>query len=245
MLSTDGFLMDSLEYMLYFNGKYAQQFQLAVSEYPSIPQLNEDVEEIEIEGRSGNLIVKKGTYKDRKLTFKLKMLDVNNMWVMCDGILQWLNNITDNKLMYDREDRHFKVKRVIVGDIIKEVGRYGAFDVTFVCEPFAYGSKTSCSYSSTIKSTTLKNVSSFKVDPKIEITGTGDIGININGEIVTIKGLNGTVVIDSNLMLCYSGLNNYLGNMNGDFPQLQVGDNKITLNGNISKWHIEWDNIYR
>lgn len=237
---------DMLEYQLQFNGWDAKDFDLGVAEYPSIPRVNEDIENIEIEGRSGSLTIRKGTYKDRVLKFKFRLLDVENMWTRMDEIENWLLNFKrdgkSNRLYYDREDRFFKVKNVYIGDIIKEIKKYGEFEVTFLCEPFTYSYPKNLTTNET--TFTIRNSCDFAVNPIITLKGNGNLQISINGEVVQVKNVVNEVIINSNLMLCYTGVTNKLIDMIGNFPKLIAGNNNITVS-NVTETKIQYEPIYR
>ena len=59
---------------IYFNNNISLNLNLYLENYPSIPIANEEYEEIPIEGRSGNLIINKGTYLDKKIPFTFTIL---------------------------------------------------------------------------------------------------------------------------------------------------------------------------
>lgn len=233
------------EYELFFNNKYCTNYGLFISEYPTIPKINEEVEEVEVEGRNGSLTVRKGTYKDRNITFSFKLYDNELFWSKIDDAEEWLLNFTDNRLFYNRKDRCFSVKRVIIGDISKEVKLYGEFDVTFVCEPFMKDINPS-SYTFLENEKIIINTGHFDVEPLIELYGNGNLEISINGESTIIENVSNKVIIDSEFMVCVDeNYNNKLIDMIGKFPRLIRGDNEIIVNNNVIKTNIKFINLYR
>lgn len=233
------------EYEILFNGKKSSYYGLLVSEYPTIPSINEDVEEIEIEGRSGSLLIKKGTYKNRELNIKFKMLDSEYFWSRFKKAESWLSDISDNRLFYDRKDRCFIVKRVIFGDISKELKLYGEFEVTFILEPFLEDispfSKTWLENEYVIT-----NQGDFEALPELTLYGNGNIQVQINDDVFTINNVVDEVTINSKLMICFGkDKENKLLDMIGNFPTLKKGDNEIIVSSNVTKTSIKFTNYYR
>lgn len=251
---SDYYLIENKEYNLCFNRADSMEFNLLVNNCPSVPQLKEDIEEVNVDGRSGSLIIKNGTYQDRKLSINFKLLDVENIWEQMEEITDWLLNVKSNKLYYDRDDYYYKVKKVEIGDLKKEVQKHGEFKVDFICEPFLYSDtvykKVYFADGETSKTFKVTNNGHFDVEPIIEIEtdSNTNIVLEINSENITINNVNGKLIIDSNLMLCYIGTTNKLPDMFGNFPMLNIGENNIIIrsqNRNIKKITISYEQKYR
>jgi phage-related protein len=229
-------------------------FHLVIAEYPSISRLNEDYESIQVEGRSGSLIINKGTYGDRSITMKLRLVDVEYMWNRMDDIEDWLQNVTDNRMYFERRDRCWRVKKVRIGDIKKEMGMYGEFDVTFLCEPFMEDIAPKIIYFNSMAYDTgntkvFQNVGSFKAEPTIIIyRPTTNMQLTINDETTTFNDISTVekIIIDSKLMTCVDENGRSLMNkMFGDFPLLEVGENAISYVGTCKDISVSFTNLYR
>lgn len=233
------------EYEMFFNRYYSSYWGLGVAEYPTIPRLNEVIEDIELDGRNSSLTIKSGTYKDRTISITFRLLDSNRFWSMIDDFEDWLLNVTDNRLFYDRQDRCFIVKRVIFGNISKEIRKYGELQVDFIVKPFMTDiSPSSITFLENEK--LFINQGHFPIEPIITFYGSGDIQISINGEITTIEDVENEVTIDSEYMVCFDkNLNNKLRDMSGNFPKLSVGENDIEVSNNVAKVTIKYTNFYR
>ncbi|WP_346913745.1 hypothetical protein [Clostridium sp.] len=243
-ISSNTYSTDTPVHDFIFNRNYATDFNLLVSEYPNIPSLNEEVEEVLIPNRSSSLTIRKNEYRDRQIKFKLKMIDIEYFWEEIDAIKLWLSDIRDNKLYYDREDRHFVVKRVIVGDIFKELKMYGEFEITFMVKPFMIGMTNSKIFLE--NNFIVKNPSNFEVNPIITLYGNGNLQLTINDEILTVNNVVNDVTLNSELMICTNADgSNKLIDMLGNFPTLKVGNNNITVSGNVVKTTIKFNNLYR
>lgn len=233
------------EYEIFFNGHYSSYWGLGVAEYPNIPRLNEVIEDIDLEGRNGSLTIRRGTYKDRTISIKFRLLDSARFWTMIDDFEDWLLNVTDNRLFYDRQDRCFVVKRVIFGDITKEIHKYGDLEVQFIVKPFMED-VTPSSFTFLENEKLFINQGHFTIQPIVVLYGNGNLEISINGEVTVIENVQEEVTIDSEYGMCFGKNNiNKLSDMIGGFPQLSVGENDIIVSSNVSKVTIKYKNFYR
>lgn len=228
---------------IFFNGFSSLELNMKLTDYPSIPMTNEEYEEVIIEGRNGSFYVNKGTYPDKKITF-IFTKSSNKLGIDLEFIQDWLTNINDNRLIYDREDRCYLVKKVIIGDFIKEFKTYGNIEVTFICEPFLEDLE-SIKQIITENGFTIFYPGTAPGDSIIKVSGNGNIQIAINSEAMTIKNVNEYVEIDSNLLQARNkdGTSKDMDTL-GDFPMLKNGVNIISYSGNVSKLEIEYTNKY-
>lgn len=233
------------EYELIFNNKMSTELDLYVSEYPSIPMLTEETDTESVEGRSGDLIIKKGTYKDRDISINFKLLNQENYWEKLDLIYDWLTNVESDQLIYDRQDRCFRVKNITFGDLDRELRLYGKFNIKFTVEPFLED-----------LTETMINISSnqFRVhcggnigaETLFRVNGQGDIQLTVNGETMHIENATNYVEIDSRLLQVRnqdgtSKDNDTLGN----FSRFVPGNNDISYVGNITNIELVFTNLYR
>lgn len=233
------------EYEIFFNHYYSSYWGLGIAEYPNIPRLNEVVEDIDFEGRNSSLTIKSGTYKDRTISITFRLLDDDRFWSMIDDFEDWLLNVTDNRLIYDREDRCFIVKRVIIGDISKEIHKYGELKVEFIVKPFMEDLMPS-EIIFLENEKIFINQGHFPIEPIITLYGNGNLEIFINDEVTIIENVENQVTINTEYMLCFDeNSNNKLRDMSGTFPRLLVGENEIKVSSSVSKVSIEYTNFYR
>ena len=219
------------EFSIYFNRKDCyEDLNILLKEPIYLPPNSEEIETISIEDRNGSLTRKKGTFPDRSLdiTFVLPHLNKNEMYEKIEEILDWLENIEDNKLVI-REDRYYIVKSVSYGDITTQALRFYEITITLTLKPFAYdlNEKETTITSSKILNN-LGNVYSepiLTIEPKTAITNF-TITIN-NKDFKIVDTVNETVTIDCELKKCIS--NNLNINTSGDYPILEKGKNIITF----------------
>lgn len=229
---------------LYFNGNRSLNLNLFLENYPSIPITNEEYEEVPIEGRNGKLIINKGTYPDKKIPFTFTILSPR-IEIDFERVYEWLTEIEDDRLIFGRDDRCYKVKKVIFGDIQKEFRSIGEFDVTFLCEPFVQDLD---------KTTHEITNSGFKInydgnapgDTLIKVYGSGNIQLTINSETMQINNVTDYVEIDSYLLQ----VRNQDGTSKdddtlGDFILFTKGENVISYIGTVTKVVVEYTTKYK
>ena len=229
---------------LYFNRDRSLNLNLFLENYPSIPIANEEYEEVQVEGRSGNLIINKGTYPDKKIPFTFTILSPR-IEINFEKVYEWLTEIEDNRLIFGRSDRCYKVKKVIFGNIQKEFRSIGEFDIIFLCEPFTQD------LTKTVHEITK---SGFKInyngnapgDTLIKVYGSGNIQLTINGETMQINNVNNYIEIDSDLLQ----VRNQDGTSKdddtlGDFILLEKGENVISYTGTVTKIVVEYTTKYK
>lgn len=229
---------------IYFNQERSLHLNLYLENYPSIPISNEEYEEIQVEGRSGNLIINKGTYPDKKIPFTFTVLSPQ-IEIDFERIYEWLTEIEDNRLIFGRNDRCYKVKKVIFGNIQKEFRTIGEFDVTFLCEPFTED------LDKTVHEIT---TSGFKInyngnapgDTLIKVYGSGNIQLTINSETMQINNVSNYIEIDSELMQVRNqDKTSKDDDASGDFILLEKGENVISYTGSVTKIVVEYTTKYK
>lgn len=229
---------------VYFNLNRSLNLNLFLENYPSIPIANEEYEEQPVEGRSGNLIINKGTYPDKKIPFTFTILSPQ-IEIDFEKVYEWFTEIEDNRLIFGRNDRCYKVKKVIFGDIQKEFRSIGEFDVIFLCEPFTQDLK---------KVVHEITSSGFKInydgnapgDTLIKVYGSGNIQLTINGETMQIDNVDNYIEIDSNLLQVRNQDGTSKDNDTlGDFVLLEKGENIISYTGAVTKIVVEYTTKYK
>lgn len=229
---------------LYFNRDRSLSLNLFLENYPSIPIANEEYEEQPVEGRSGNLIINKGTYPDKKIPFTFTILSPR-IDIDFEKVYEWLTEIEDNRLIFGRGDRCYKVKKVIFGNIQKEFRSIGEFDVIFLCEPFTQD-LTKTTHEITKSGFKINYMGNAPGDTLIKVYGSGNIQLTINGETMQINNVNNYIEIDSDLLQVRNQDGTSKDNDTlGDFVLLEKGENTISYTGSVTKIIIEYTTKYK
>lgn len=207
----------------------------------SIPSSNEEYEEIDVEGRSGKLTIKKGTYPDKTLNFSFDLkrkknenyIDFQNR---IDNIEELLDQKTENLIVFTRPDKKFNIKRMSK-EITFESDINVDIQLGFICEPFMY--LVNEPYMELTNNSNIFYKGTVEGEPNIKIYGSGNIQLTINDETVQINNVNQYVELDSKLLLCLnSDKTSKSSDMIGHFPLLTRGSNTISWTGNVSKVEI-------
>lgn len=228
---------------IYFNTNTSLDMHIYLEKYPSIPVANEDYEEVLVEGRSGSLIINKGTYPDKKipLTFTLLHKDI---YVKFDEIYEWLTNIVDNRLVCSRKDRCYRVKKVLFGNIEKEFRTIGEFEVIFICEPFSEDLDQTI-YEITTNNFKFNYDGNAPADTLIKIYGSGNVQLTIDNETMQINNVTDYVEIDSNLIQVRNQDGTSKDDDLGDFILLEKGEHTISYTGTVTKIILEYTTKYK
>lgn len=230
-----------------FNNKNAlENFKIWISKEYGLPFILEEVEEIPVEGRSGALIRRTGVYPDIKISLELTAIDITDYRPLIRKITKWLTDVEDNKLIFTSyREKHFKVKKVTIGNILKDIINCGSFTVEFLCKPFYYSNSDRWE---TIKSNAIVfNEGDIESKPDLLLEGvSGNISIMINDREMQFKGVTGAININSELFRATDGNGQSITNkMTGNFPILDVGNNKIVFTGTIGSFKILKNTIYK
>lgn len=232
---------------LIFNGiNSLEHLGVIVQSYPSINIPDEDYEQYSVIGRNGSLTVNKGTYGDIKISFELSLLKYDDFNYSIDRINNWLNNITDKRLFYDREDRCYIVKKVLKEGLKRlEQNKGGEFKITFICEPFM-SDPNDTSITITQNSFEFYNNGNMNSNPTTKIYGNGTVELNLNGNIISIKNLENYVELNSHLLQSIDS-NKRSKDLDciGNFPIVLHGINRLSWTGNINKIELNYRANYR
>ena len=87
----------------------------------------------------------------------------------------------------------------------------------------------------TTSGTIVTNPGSVYSEPKITLTGSGNITLMVGTTIVELTDITGSIVIDSALQEAYIGNTLMNDHMSGDFPVLKPGQNAISWSGNVTR----------
>ena len=228
---------------IYFNTNTSLDMHIYLEKYPSIPVANEDYDEVLVEGRSGSLIINKGTYPDKKITLTFTLLH-KDIYVKFDEIYEWFTNIVDNRLVCSRKDRCYRVKKILFGNIEKEFRTIGEFEVTFICEPFSEDLDQTV-YEITTNNFKFNYDGNAPSDTLIKVYGSGNIQLTIDNETMQINNVTDYVEIDSNLLQVRNQDGTSKDDDLGDFILLEKGEHTISYTGTVTKIILEYTTKYK
>jgi predicted phage tail component-like protein len=229
---------------LYFNNSTSLDLNLFLEDYPSIPISNEEYEEVQVEGRNGSLYINKGTYEDKKIPFTFTILS-SQIDIDFEKVYTWLTEIQDNRLIFGRQDRCYRVKKVLFSNLKKEFRSIGQFEIIFICEPFMQNLEPT-SYEISSSGFKFNYEGNAPSEPYLKVYGNGNIQLTINGETMQINNVSNYVEIDSNLLQVRNLDGTSKDNDTlGDFSLFSKGENTISYIGTVTKIIVEYISKYK
>lgn len=214
--------------------KLGRFYHVCMVDRPNIPSAKEKIEFINIPGRENGALTKKDGYEDVEFTINFNLLEDYNVKPLLRKIKAWLRNA--KILSFTDDNVYRKIKSVDIGDIDNQFEEYGQFEVTFKSDPYEYIIEQPIEL---VTGMTVMNYGTLYSLPKFTITGSGTITVYVNGIAFQIKDVANSVVVDSDLLLCYSGSFPMNNKMIGNFPILKEGENTISWTGTVSKVELE------
>ena len=225
-----------------FNGKKSTDMGVSLLEIPVRKRPELKGKEIDVPGRNGKLWQSEDAYDD--IEFNILMRTVPGADFI--AIRSWLTG-TGDLIISDMQDRFYRSARL---NVETEYSRYlprcgmWEFDLRVVAPPFLYhvpaAGESGDDVTITSSPDTVTNPGTYKSAPRFVIEGTGDVVLTIGTQIVEIEGLEGGIIIDSEMGDCLNltetaYLNGHVTIMDDDFPTLQPGANIISWTGTVTK----------
>ena len=212
-------------------------YGIIINKLPSTVKAERNIEEIEVEGRDGDLTIDYKTYKPITFTLECTLLNFERI----NEVKAWLDGFEDLIFSWEN-DKYYKAKLVNKIDIEQSLDICGEFQLLFKAQPFAYSTQNSIV--SLIQASTIYNLGSINSKPLIKVFGTGDINLIVNGDIVNLYNVIDFITLDSEIMDAYKDTLLKNNDMNGEFPELVVGENTISWVGAVTKVDINLNQRY-
>lgn len=200
-----------------------------------------DVEKVAVPGRNGDLIIDNGKWSNISVTYPVFVME--DVLTNVDNFRQFV--MTHSDKYYILKDTYHPTefrKARFSGDFVAAMFQgflASSFSVVFDCEPQRY-----LTIGQTVKTFdedgSITNPTNFDAEPIIEVFGTGNVTINGYSIDISSDSQKESIVIDSELMDCYSGTENMNSfvSLSLGFPKLSPGANGFTLGENITQIKI-------
>ena len=212
-----------------FNNVLGSTLGIYMKEKPSLPAAQEQVEEVKVPGRDGNLLIRDGVYESTQIPIEFNYIGPKDKWgERWRNAKQWLSAMDAELKFTDDPDVFYKISHVMVSENTKRGNRIGNFSASFI-------TKDGLSYLESGRE--LCGITELLVNPGIvskplyKLTGEGLCILTVNDK--TIKAnVSGDLSIDTEKMICYrSDGTSQNTAMSGDYEDLflQEGNNVITI----------------
>lgn len=223
-----------------FAGKnsYAD-YGIVVAKRPTLPSPKRRVAFMEIPGRHSSVRYDEKTYEDITLVVECSLRSRDNLVGQIDDLKGWLFPAGEDDLIFSFQDDRKYLAQVVNAIDFAQVLRYTSiFPVVFSCRPFKYTVDNGL-VRLTTSGTLLENPGTVESQPIISVYGTGNVNLNINGQLVALYDLAGKIILNSEIQDAYDdAMNNLNSKMTGEFPVLSPGSNTIEWLGTVQSLEI-------
>lgn len=257
-----------------FNNINSKDMGIVVNKLPQILKAERNAEKVEVLGRDGFITEDYGTYKGivKSVECTIKNTDkINEICTWLDGVGEVIFSNEDDKIYRATIINQIPFEKIIreyYSFIIQfdcQPFKYARNDVGYfttlsynvernsiVINPlssynFVNGELIPVNTAIEInKMEELKvyNVGTVESKPILTLYGTGDITIHLNDKDITLTNVEGSIIIDSELMECYKDTQLCNNKMYGEFPILQLGENILTWESNLTAIKIKHNTCY-
>jgi len=199
-----------------------------LTEDPAIPSAQREIVTTSVPGREHGSLTELGGWLDSKITLTLGAYSKTELKANLRAVVGWLYSAKE--IAFNDDEKFFyKVKTITISDVTNQLGLFGSFTVDMVIDPFIY--QRARTLESLTSSYEIYNLTTIESEPTFVLYGDGDVALTINGIDLTVKGVQKSIIIDSQRMMAYNPLNsvNLEENMIGEFPKLALGRNDISV----------------
>jgi len=216
--------------MSWFNflDKNSSDFDIVVEKYPDLFIPVKTFEKVNVAG-SDKVEYREGTYEPIILSFECYIKDRTPNKIR--GISKWLNSKSEGKLIRgDDPNVYYNAKIVNAIPVSKVAKTFSRFIIQFECEPFTYDVNEEVIV---LRATsTLENLGAVQSKPIYKVFGE-EATLKVNGKTFNIYGIKDYVVVDTDLMECYTDNISMNTNTKGNYTDLwlQTGENIIEFSG--------------
>ena len=225
-----------------FNGHKSSDFNMYINSDYELASTTPDYQAVEIPGRDGDLLIPNNRFKSFKQEFpiiyigsyddSIKKIETAKQLMLQD------TNWHDMSFSFDPD---YIYRASFVGEFrVKKSATYLTQTLSFNMMPYKYLT-TGQTYQTITDGYELDNLGTILAKPIIKITGKGDCTIKIGNRSVSLKGIDGGIVMDSDSQLCtnLAGTRTQFGKMYGDFIDIAIGKQTVKITGdNITKTEL-------
>lgn len=234
---------------LMFNGESSLDLFLYVLSKGSFKGAERDISFVSVPGRSGDLVLDNGRYKNVNIPYKMNILDTSPYgWDKLTHLIKgWLLASPGYHELWDSYDPDYYRLASYTGEanIEQQLKQVGSLNLTFNCKPYKYSLEGKKPVVLTAFDT-LNNPEFYNSKPYIKITGSGTITLSINSHSFFFSDVDGYIEIDSETMNCFKDSTLQNSKMSSTvFPELEPGRNYITWTGLVDAVEIipRWNSL--
>lgn len=242
------------DYYFIYNGRSSLDFGLLIEDDNFMSSAPNNIESKDIEGREGNLLIKKEGSPNITKWFKCDIRPDKvgkTLYEVAEELKNWLQSNTEYSDLISSDNPLFKYEAIYSGSVDPQRAaiNFGAIMINFDCKPYKIST-----HEVKLTLTEPRNYFNRSLDykPKLKIYGSGDIIIKINNQELDLRGIDDYIIVDSQLMNAYKliDVTNEMVNQNQkmysvDFPIIKKGDNSISWVGDVKKIEVTISEVIR
>lgn len=209
---------------------------IVVEKTPTISKGKKRIDTYTIDGRNGFLSIDKGTYEPFSLSIECHAKETANF----DEIKSFLDGY--GTLTFDNQREY----TAIVNNAIpfEKIQMFKSFVVMFMVNPIAHDINATTLNLLTLVDDKFTLGGTYKTNPILEITASGDISITINNRTFYLNDTDGTYVLDCENKIITTNGTSASNLMFGDFPVFEIGENTVTTTGTITSFSASYKKAY-
>lgn len=221
----------------HWHDAYSYHQNVLIERLPDIQTAAQHNERIHIPGRGG-ITVWGGDYVGHVKRFECAVFDA----AFINGVSAWLQGagrliISDNPTQYVNATIQPQPLSFIRAGL-----RAYRFAAVFDCDPFQYNVDHVNDRLVFAGGTAYRFAGKGSADslPVLTVYGHGDVSLSHGGRSMTIRGLNGSVRLDSANQTAHNGSGTPINDhVRGDYLILSPGENTLTTTGSVTRIEIE------
>ena len=224
-------------YYFNWNGVSCRAKGIRMQSMPTVIRPEERVNHIVIPGRTGELTQLEGEHIYNSYIQAIPIA-VNTENAVREAEA-WLQG--DGYVTFSSQPDLKQRARVINAVTFRKHSRNSEWweaEVQFYCEPLKEAVETEEDIEVTSSGATVTNPGDVDALPRIEITGSGDITIQMGGNAMILTGVTSGMVVDSDTEWVLKNGVPQQGVYTGKFPVLKQGDNTVAFTGSVTKLTI-------
>ena len=218
-----------------YNGRSTKDFNLRIINEVSHELSSYDIETEVVPGRDGVLLLDNQRLKPVERAFPLRLID--DVYQSTTEIAEWLGVKGWHDLEFSWDEGYIYQATVIntisISEVLKQLGK---LQVVFLVHPIKYFKDNS--KITVIKWGTVINRGNVEAKPLIELAGSGNTTITINGRRTVLEDVQGSITLDMKNRMVYKGnlsaWEKVVREEGSVFPHLDVGNNSISWTGDFT-----------
>ena len=219
-----------------FGGTVSTVYGCVIEKRPDYVAPEKVLERFSVRGRSGDLIIDTGAYKNVTLPY--------NIFVPHDQVsdfVNWLKSQTGYLRLEDTYETDVFRMALYEDELTVDniMAQFGQATIEFNAKPQRFLKSGETVQTFTSSGGTLTNDYEVAL-PLIKITGSGAVTFSINNNAATISSISTSITLDAETQNCYRGSTNLNStvSLTNKFPILEKGTNTISWTGSVTKVEI-------